>query len=725
MKRKVISLFLSFLMILSLTPLVSAKVTYEEEQTENSIAAVYDGQGNLEGYLTSVDDIAEIDTVDFEVVLLKDLTVEIQGTKFSSYGLMASCNLNLNGHSVTVTGTVKQGIIITGVMVTGDISNGSILLNFTVNGKLSDSQAICGLFAADSSTISDVEIIYSGDSNDESIDGIAFGSYTSANPDTERKNTVKNVVVDVPGSAISEANLDTPASTMEIVSGSFKNLDTPSGSESITVPQSTTTIPGVNDSENEENGVTVYTSEDTTAVIVKDGNAYLYDTLQEAVDAAAKRSSTGDDGNQQEVTISLLKSPEEGDREITLPDELKDINVTINSLTSDEGTVPPTNYLDGVEIKTESGEQVTVDNDGDVTIVEVSNVSVSPTSLTLYSNTTSNTATLTATVTPADAATVTWSSDNASVATVNANGVVTAVGNGTATITATAGGKTATCTVTVTTYTPPVTPSDPTYPPEIADSVKGTVTTSPASPKEGDTVTITATPEEGYKVGAVTVTDEDGQAVAVTGRDGKYTFTQPEGKVEIAVTFVWDNPFSDVPMDAWYTGAIEYVEVNGLMDGLPGGLFAPNKELTRAEAVQILYNLEGQPTVTGTASFTDLTDDWYRNAIAWAEINGVVDGYGDGTFGPNDTVSREAFAQMMYNYSLFKKLDTSATGDLTKFPDGGNVSDWAETAMEWANGNGLINGNADTGLLDASGTAIRAHAASILMNFDLNLVKAE
>ena len=252
------------------------------------------------------------------------------------------------------------------------------------------------------------------------------------------------------------------------------------------------------------------------------------------------------------------------------------------------------------------------------------------------------------------------------------------------------------------------------------------MSTSPTRPEQGDKVTITAEPDEGYKVDTVTVVDEDGDRVTVTSAgDGKYTFTQPEGKVEIAVTFVWDNPFSDVPMDAWYTGAIEYVEVNGLMDGLPGGLFAPNKELTRAEAVQILYNLEGQPTVTGTATFTDLTDDWYRNAIAWAETNGVVDGYGDGTFGPNDTVTREAFAQMMYNYSLFKKLDTSATGDLTKFPDGGNVSDWAGTAMSWANGNGLINGNADTGLLDASGTAIRAHAASILMNFDQNVVKTE
>ena len=145
------------------------------------------------------------------------------------------------------------------------------------------------------------------------------------------------------------------------------------------------------------------------------------------------------------------------------------------------------------------------------------------------------------------------------------------------------------------------------------------MSTSPTRPEQGDKVTITAEPDEGYKVDTVTVVDEDGDRVTVTSAgDGKYTFTQPKGEVTITVTFVWDNPFSDVPMDAWYTDAIEYVEVHGLMDGLPGGLFAPNKELTRAEAVQILYNLEGQPTVTGDSTFTDLTDDWYVNAITWA-----------------------------------------------------------------------------------------------------------
>ena len=158
------------------------------------------------------------------------------------------------------------------------------------------------------------------------------------------------------------------------------------------------------------------------------------------------------------------------------------------------------------------------------------------------------------------------------------------------------------------------------------------------------------------------------------------------------------------------------------MDGLPGGLFAPNKELTRAEAVQILYNLEGQPTVTGDSTFTDLTDDWYVNAITWAEINGVVDGYGDGTFQPNDTVTREEFAQMMYNYASYKEYDLTLEGDLSQFEDASAISSWAETAMSWANGSGLINGH-DDGTIDPQGTTTRAQAASILMRFDQNVVE--
>ena len=268
------------------------------------------------------------------------------------------------------------------------------------------------------------------------------------------------------------------------------------------------------------------------------------------------------------------------------------------------------------------------------------------------------------------------------------------------------------------TYVPTITVYDNT----VATTTNGTATVTDV--KKGATATITTTPDKGYKVGSVTVLDNSGKAVTVTNiGDGKYTFTQPTGGVTVTVTFVWDNPFTDVG-EAWYTEAIQYVYQNGLMAGTGATTFEPNTQLTRAMAVQILYNVEGKPTVTGEATFTDAAaaGDWAVDAITWAEQNGVVAGMGDGTFAPNAKVTREQFAQMMYNYAEYKDYDLTKTGNLAQFSDEGDVSSWAETALKWANGNGLINGH-DDGTLEPQGTAIRAQAASILMNFDLTFVK--
>lgn len=267
-------------------------------------------------------------------------------------------------------------------------------------------------------------------------------------------------------------------------------------------------------------------------------------------------------------------------------------------------------------------------------------------------------------------------------------------------------------------------PVYPTYPLLVKEVSHGKVIATPVNPCSGQTVSITTTPDKGYRVGSVSVTDKNGKAVTVTNASGgKYTFKQPDSNVTIAVDFVWDNPFTDInDTEQWYYDAVEYVEVNGLMDGLPGGLFAPNKELTRAEAVQVLYNLEGKPEVSGSATFPDLVEEWYEPAIAWAESTGVVDGYEDGTFRPDQPVNRMEFAQMLYNYAVYKDYDLTAKGDLTAFPDGNQVQEWALLAMTWANGNALINGH-DDGTLDPQGIAIRAQAASILMRFDQNLVR--
>ena len=181
-------------------------------------------------------------------------------------------------------------------------------------------------------------------------------------------------------------------------------------------------------------------------------------------------------------------------------------------------------------------------------------------------------------------------------------------------------------------------------------------------------------------------------------------------------------PFTDVASGTWYEGAVRYAYLHDIMEGMSATKFSPNISLTRAQAVQVLYNLEGQPTVSGNAAFPDQVEEWYKPAIAWAEQTGVVDGYEDGTFRPGQPVNRMEFAQMLYNYAKYKGYDLTAQGDLTAFPDGDSVQPWAETAMTWANGNQLINGH-DDGTIDAAGIGTRAQAASILMRFDQNLVK--
>ena len=181
-------------------------------------------------------------------------------------------------------------------------------------------------------------------------------------------------------------------------------------------------------------------------------------------------------------------------------------------------------------------------------------------------------------------------------------------------------------------------------------------------------------------------------------------------------------PFVDATSSDWFYPAVQYVYENSIMNGTSATTFAPNGTVERSQVVQMLYNLEGQPTVTGSTVVTDVdTDEWYGKAVLWAERTGVVDGYEDNTFRPGKSVSREEFAQMLYNYSKYKRYDLSAAADLTEFPDGSSVSNWANSAVAWANGNGLINGH-DDGRLDPSGTAIRAQAASILMGFDRKYV---
>ena len=187
-----------------------------------------------------------------------------------------------------------------------------------------------------------------------------------------------------------------------------------------------------------------------------------------------------------------------------------------------------------------------------------------------------------------------------------------------------------------------------------------------------------------------------------------------------------DLPFTDLGEGQWYESAVRYAYTHDIMEGMSATTFQPNGTLSRAMAVQIFYNLEGQPDISGENlgyPYEDVNAQaWYGDAVYWARITGVATGYGDGTFQPGDSITRQEFAQMLYNYAKYKGYDLTAQGDLTAFPDGDSVQPWAEAAMSWANGNQLINGH-DDGTIDATGIGTRAQAASILMRFDQNVVE--
>ncbi|HIY05816.1 MAG TPA: S-layer homology domain-containing protein [Candidatus Evtepia faecigallinarum] len=260
------------------------------------------------------------------------------------------------------------------------------------------------------------------------------------------------------------------------------------------------------------------------------------------------------------------------------------------------------------------------------------------------------------------------------------------------------------------------------------DVANGTIAVSPKNAAKGATVTLTVTPDEGYVLNTLTVTDKDGKAVELTKKsDTQYTFQMPASKVSVQVSFTQEEapvttlPFTDVSTNDWFYEAVAYAYENGMMNGVAEDRFAPASNLTRGMITQVLYNLEGNPPA-GSGSFTDVADgQWYADAVNWAAANDIVGGYGNGKFGPENNITREQMAQILYNYAIFKGYDVSAQGDLSAFSDGAKTSDWALTAMQWAVGTGLLQGY--NGNLNPTGTATRAEVAQIFMNFCENIVK--
>ena len=261
------------------------------------------------------------------------------------------------------------------------------------------------------------------------------------------------------------------------------------------------------------------------------------------------------------------------------------------------------------------------------------------------------------------------------------------------------------------------------YTVSVEDTDNGSVEVSPTRASKGSTVTVTVKPDEGYELDELTVTDKNGDSVKLTDKgDGKYTFKMPASKVTVEAVFtaakVEGLPFTDVTSGDWFYDAVAYVYDKGMMEGTTDTTFAPAMNLTRSMIAQVLYNLEERPEAPGAAGFPDVAAGaWYADAVNWAAARGIVKGYDTGAFGPEDSVTREQLAAILYRYAQAKGYDTTQGGmAVREFSDSASISDWAQEAMAWAVNAQVLSGKGN-GVLDPQGTATRAEVAQMLMNF--------
>ena len=302
------------------------------------------------------------------------------------------------------------------------------------------------------------------------------------------------------------------------------------------------------------------------------------------------------------------------------------------------------------------------------------------------------------------------------------------VGRNTIHVVVTEGGETTTYTITVNRENASTPGGNPggnpgggtTYPVNAPAVDNANVAANPSPAQPGQTVTVTVTPDEGYEASGVTVIGPGNVTVPVTDNgNGTYTFVMPEGGVTVNATVTPIQqpvfPFVDVPADAYYRQAVEYMYELGLIQGTSETTFGPMLASTRGQVVAILYRLEGSPAVNGSNPFVDATADWVQAAVLWASQNGIVEGYNDTAFGPDDAITREQLAAILYRYASYKSYDLTVTGDLSIFNDASDVATWSHTPLAWAVGKGLIQGSND--LVNPQGSAIRAQLALVLMRF--------
>ena len=253
--------------------------------------------------------------------------------------------------------------------------------------------------------------------------------------------------------------------------------------------------------------------------------------------------------------------------------------------------------------------------------------------------------------------------------------------------------------------------------------VGGQTRFSKKNAETGDTVIITVTPDKGYETGAPAVLDKGGNPVAVTDNgDGTFSFKMPSGGVTVNTKFSKIDYFDDVNEDDWFDEASWFCAAHGLMQGTGYRQFDGHMGTNRAMLVTVLYRLANS-TDSLENIFSDVEEGkWYSEAVAWAAHNGIVQGYGNGRFGPDDALTREQLVAILYRYSVLMKYDVSKPNDLDSFTDTDVISEWALEAMKWAVGNGIVEG-VGNGLVSPETGATRAQFAAMMQRFCTSFVK--
>ena len=652
-------------------------------------------------------------------------SLEVSGSNHGIFVKSGTGNASLNIEKATVTSSTNGGYAAGVYVQSGANATGSPNISLSVNG---------GSLTASGTGNSDGILFYVGQSQ-------ATGATTSL-------TITDHAIVDARNGGISASRisetLPTPKPTGENSSGIVFNgtegtvygnvtLD-----ESLTIDQDETlTIPdgsSLNGNGKLTNNGTILVESGGTVTGETGGNG----TVVSAPKITTESLSEGTVGTAYNQTLQADNNPTKW----SIADGFLPSGLTLNENTGEISGIPTT---EGTSTFTAKAENSAGSDSKQYTLtiapkptVSVTGVKLDQTSLSL---TVGGTGTLNATVQPDNATNkaVTWSSSNETVATVE-NGVVTAVGAGTADITVTTqdGQKTAVCAVTVTQPQPPSPPSgnddddddNPLYFTALPDTDHGSVSVSPRNAAKGSTVTVTARPDEGYTLKKLTVTDSRGNALDLTGQsDGTYTFTMPAGGVTVKAVFAPVQaeepqpepealPFADVPEDAWYADAVAYVYEQGLMTGTGDTTFAPDVTTSRSMIAAILWRQAGSPAADDAVDFSDVAQgQWYSEAVRWAASEGIVGGYGDGAFGTDDPITREQFAVMLYRFAQHQGCDVSVGEDtnILSYTDAQEISEYAVPALQWACGAGILQG--DGAALSPQGQTTRAEAAAMLMRF--------